>query len=125
VAAADIERFAGYDTGLIFALMHGVGIHDPRHDLGVGIDVGRRDIAIRADDVHDHRRVTAGQALELGFAQFAWVADDPAFGAAEGQVDDRAFPGHPSCERPDLVEVGVNLVSGGNSGVDRGVLRTS
>ena len=39
------------------------------------------------------------------------VADDAALGAAEGQVDDGALPGHPHGERRDLVQRHVGVVA--------------
>ena len=93
--AADVDRLAGDDGGDGVAFVHGVGVHDPGHDLGVGADIGGRNIPIGADEEADLGRVSPGQALKLGQAQFAGIDDDPAFGSAVGQVHQRAFPSHP------------------------------
>src|SRR6185295_13563086 len=51
--------------------------------------------------------VAAGDALEFEVGEHARVADDSAFRAAEGDVDDRALPGHPGGEGADFVEGNV------------------
>ena len=53
--AADRDRLAGDDAGDGVAAVHRDGVHDPGHRLGVGPDVGRRDVRVGPDD-----------ALELG-----------------------------------------------------------
>ena len=40
--SAELERLAGDDRRRRVADVHGVGVHHPRHDLLVGVDVGRR-----------------------------------------------------------------------------------
>src|SRR5690606_24866350 len=52
-------------------------------------------------------RVTARQALELVHAERERIADDAALRAAEGNVDHGALPGHPCCQRLDLIEAHV------------------
>ena len=101
--AADRERLAGDDAEDGMALVHRVGVEDPRHHARVGADVGSRDVLLGADLVDDLARVAARQALELTARELLRVADDAALGAAEGQAHQRALPGHPHRERLDLV----------------------
>ena len=48
--------------------------------------------------------VAARDALQFALRQQRGVADDAALGAAERNVDDRAFPGHPGGQRAHFVE---------------------
>ena len=66
--AAHLERLAGDDRRLRVADVHRVGVHDPRHDLLVGVDVRRRDVLFRADRLDDFGDVAARERLELAAA---------------------------------------------------------
>src|ERR1039457_3909955 len=48
--AADVDGFSGHACRYRLAHVHGVGIHHPRHDLFVGIDVGGGNVFFRADE---------------------------------------------------------------------------
>ena len=48
--AANVDGLAGDDGGHGLAHVHGVGVHDPRHGLFVGIDVGGGDVFFGADE---------------------------------------------------------------------------
>ena len=109
LGAADGDGLAGDDGGDGVADVHGVGVHDPGHDLPVGADVGGGDVAVWADQQADLGGVATGEVLQLGAGQGAWVADDAPLGAAEGDVDQGALPGHPHGEGADLVNVGVRV----------------
>ena len=85
----------GHDAGDGLAHVHRVGVHEPRHDLRGGADVGRRDILIGPDDLDQFGGVAAGDALEFGGGKLVGIARHPALGAAVRQVDRRALPGHP------------------------------
>ena len=110
--AAQVERLAGHARRHGVAHVHGVGVHDPRHGLLVGVHVGRGDIALRADVVQDFRRVAPRDALQFALGELLRVADDAALGAAEGNVDHRAFPGHLGREAADFVQRHVRDRSG-------------
>ena len=86
------------------ALVHGIGIHDPRHHPLVGVHVGRRDVAVGAEGVDDRRGVAAGDPLELPVGHRRRIADHAALGAAEGHVHHRALPRHPGGEGLHFVE---------------------
>ncbi len=90
--------------------MHTVGVHHPRHDLVVGVDVGRRHVLLRADQIHDLRDVAPRQRLDLAPRHLRRIADHAALAAAERDVGDGAFPGHPRRERGDLVQGDVGVV---------------
>ena len=109
--AADVQRLAGDHAGHRVPLVHRVGVHHPGHGLLVGVHVGRGNILFRPDEVDDLRCVASGHALQLAPAHILWVADDPALGATEGDVDHRAFPGHPTGQRPHLVQAHVRRVA--------------
>ena len=91
--------------------MHGVGVHDPRHGLLVGVHVGSGNIFFRSDEFDEFRGVAASHALEFALRHFLGVADDAALGSAEGDVDDGALPGHPAGEGADFVEGDVGGVA--------------
>ena len=90
---------------------HAVGVHDPSHDLRVGVDVRGRDVLVRADDGGNLVGVAASQVLQFVFGELVGIADNSALGATEGNVDDGAFPGHPGGERFDFVESDVGMIA--------------
>ena len=104
LAAADLHRLAGHDGGHRVAVAHRVGVHHPGHDAGVGAHVGGGDVAVGADDRLEFGDEAAAQVLQFAVAQRGRVDDDAALGAAVGQVDDGALPGHPHGEGAHLVE---------------------
>ena len=109
--SAQIHRLAGDDRGLGVADVHAVGVHHPRHDLLVGVDVGRRHVLLGADGIDDLGDVAPRERLELAARHPRRVADDAAFAAAERDVRDRALPGHPRRERRHLVERHVRVIA--------------
>ena len=56
------QRLAGDDGRDRIAVVHGVGVHDPGHDLRVGVDVGRGDVAVRPDECLRSRWHSGGSA---------------------------------------------------------------
>ena len=102
--AAERNRLARDDAERRVALRHRERVHDPGHVLGRRVDVGRRDVAVVAEDDGDLGRVAPGQPLVLVHRERLRVDRDAALGAAEGDVDDGALPGHPHRQRLDLVE---------------------
>ena len=52
--------------------VHAVGVHHPRHDLIVGVDVGRGHVLLRTDGVDDFRDVPSGERLELAARRDGW-----------------------------------------------------
>ena len=109
--AAEGDGLAGDDGGDGLAHVHGVGVHDPGHGLLVGVHVGGGDVFFRADELDERGGVAAGHAFELALGHGLGIADDAALGAAEGDVDDGAFPGHPGSECADFVEGDIRGVA--------------
>ena len=91
--------------------MHGVGIHDPGHGLLVGVHVRGGNVFFRADELNESGCVAPGHPLELALAHVLGIADDAAFGAPEGNVDDGALPRHPRGESADFIERDIGRVS--------------
>ena len=109
--AAEVDGLAGDDRGHGLAHVHGVGVHDPGHGLLVGAHVGRGNVFFRPDELDQLGGVAAGHALQLALGHLLGVADDAALGAAEGDVDHRALPGHPGGQGADFVERDVGRVA--------------
>ncbi len=109
--SADIDRLAGHDGGHGLAHVHGVGVHHPGHDLFVGVDVGGGDILLRANEFDELRGIAARHTLDFAHRHFVRVADHAALGAAEGDVDHGALPGHPTGERAHFIERDVGCVA--------------
>ena len=65
LGAAEADRLAGDDARDRVADVHRVGVHHPGHDLGVGVDVRRRDVLLGTDEDLDLGGEAAGQALQL------------------------------------------------------------
>ena len=117
---ANVDGLSGHARRYRLAHVHGVGVHHPRHDLFVGIDVGGGNVFFRADEFDQLRGVAPGHALDFAHRHFVGIADHAALGAAEGDVDDRALPGHPAGQRAHFVERDVGSVAdaalGGTAG---------
>ena len=109
--AADVDRLAGDHAGHRLAHVHGVGVHDPRHGLLVGVHVRRGNVLLRPDELDDLRGVAARHALQLALAHALGIADDAALGSAEGNIDDRALPGHPTGQRAHFVQRDIGRVA--------------
>ena len=109
--AAHLDRLAGDHRRRRVADVHAVGVHDPRHDLIVGVDVGRGHVLLGSDRVDDFRDVAARQRLELAPRHPRGIADDAALAAAERDVRDGALPRHPGGQRRDLVERHVGVIA--------------
>ena len=65
VRAAHLDRLAGDHGGGGAAHVHGVGVHDPGHGLLVGAQVGRGNVALRAEPLAQLRGVAARDAFEF------------------------------------------------------------
>ena len=111
LGAAEADRLAGDDARDRVAGVHRVGVHHPGHDLGVGVDVRRRDVLLGPDQDLDLGEEAPGQALELLLAELLGIDDHAALAAAVRDADDRALPGHPHREGLDLVERDVLVVA--------------
>src|SRR6266852_982242 len=91
--------------------MHRVSVHDPGHDAVVGADIRRGHVTLRADDIHQLRRVAPCDAFEFEIGQQLGIADDAALRAAERNIYYGAFPCHPRRQRPDLIQGHVRSVA--------------
>ena len=109
--AAEHDGLAGHDRGLGVPDVHGVRVHDPRHHLLVGVDVGRRHVLVRPDGVDDLGDVAAGERLDFATRHPRRVADDSAFAAAEGDLRDGALPGHPRRQRRDFIQADIGVIA--------------
>src|SRR5262247_1188694 len=63
--AASRQRLASHDGGHRVAGVHGKGVHDPRHRLGVGAHVRSRNVLLGPELVHQLGRVPPGDPLDL------------------------------------------------------------
>ena len=84
--------------------VHRISIHDPRHDFVIGVDVRRGNVALGAEEFHDLGSVAAREPFQFAEGEQIGIADDAAFGAAEGNVDDGALPRHPGGQGAHLVQ---------------------
>ena len=110
--SAHLDRLAGHHRGRRCGRRACcVGVHDPRHDLLVGVDVGRGHVLLGADRVDDFGDVAARERLELALRHLRRIADDAALAAAERNVRDGALPGHPRRERRHFVERHAGVVA--------------
>ena len=65
VGAAEGQRLARDHTRHHIAFVHAVGIHDPGHDLLVGVDVRRGNVFFGTDDFHQLGGEAPGHAFQL------------------------------------------------------------
>ncbi len=109
--SAHIQRLAGDHRRDRLAHVHGVGVHHPCHGLLVGIDVGRGNIFLRPDELDQLGGVTPGHALQFAARHVLGIADDAALGAAEWDIDYRAFPGHPAGQGAYFIQRHIGSVT--------------
>ena len=88
-----------------------VGVHEPRHDLLVGPQVGGGDVCLRPDHVDDLHREPAGDPLQLGPGETHRVDPHPALGAPERDSHDGALPGHQHGQGRHLAQVDVRGIA--------------
>src|SRR5215469_598998 len=94
-AATNGQRFPSDHSWYGIALVHGIGIHDPGHDLGIRVHIWSGNITIGANQDRNLGSIAACKTFEFGARELVWIADDTAFSASEGNIDDGALPGHP------------------------------
>ena len=109
--SAHVFRLAGDDSRDRLAHVHGIGIHDPRHGLLVGVHVGSGNIFFRPDEFEQLSGVAARHTFEFAARHFLGIADDAALGSAKWNVDDSALPRHPAGECADFVESNVRAIA--------------
>ena len=102
--AAKAHGLTGDDARDKIPARHAIRIHDPGHDLGIGVDVGRRDVLPGADDGQNSACVPPREMFDFVGRHLLGVAGDAAFAAAERNIHHGAFPGHPRGESLNLVE---------------------
>ena len=87
---------------------------------GVGVDIGGRNIAVRADQETDLRGEAARHPLQLPKRELLRINGDAALRATEGDIDDGALPRHPHRQGFHLVEGDVLVIAqaalGGTTG---------
>ena len=109
---AQVERLAGHDREVVLPWMHHrVGVVDPGHRLGVGVQVGCRDVGEGPDVIAEGGDEAAGEAPLLVLRQRLRVALDASLGTAEGDVREGALPRHEGGEGDHLVLVDVGVVA--------------
>src|ERR1043166_120854 len=106
-----VDWFTGYHCGDSVTRVHRIGVHDPGHGLLVGIHVGGGHVLLRSDEVQEFSRVAAGHALDFADRHLLRIANDAAFGAAEGHIHYCTFPRHPRCQRAHFVESDIRSVT--------------
>ena len=109
--SAHVQRLAGDNSRNGLPHVHGVGVHHPRHGLFVGVDVGRGNVFLGADELDELGGVAAGHALQFAARHVLGIANDSALGSAEGDVHHGALPGHPTGEGANFIERYVGRVA--------------
>jgi len=86
-------------------------VHDPAHDLGVGVDVGRRDVGRRSDDLLHLLHKANGDLEQVPLGHRAGIAVDTALGAAIGNLDNGCLPGHEVGQRRGVIFIHRRVVA--------------
>src|SRR5579864_9701027 len=109
--SADVDGLSGHHRRHGLAHVHGISVHHPGHDLFVGIHVGGGNVFLRSDEFDQFGGVTAGHALHFTHRHFVRIADHASLGAAKGNVDHSALPGHPTGKGAHFIERDVGGVA--------------
>src|SRR5436309_2148730 len=108
--AAERDRLPGHGRGRV-AVPARVLVEDPGHDLRVGGDVGRWNVAVRPEHDGNALREAAGEALQLELGELLGIHGDAALRAAERDVHERGLPRHDGREAQHLVVVRLRVVA--------------
>jgi hypothetical protein len=103
-ASAHRHGFPGDDAEHRAPHSHGIGVHDPRHHLLVGADVGGGNIAVGAEQQRDLAGVASREALELRARQRGGSDPHAALRSSVGEIHHCVLHRHPRRERHDLGE---------------------
>ena len=93
------------------ALHHGVGIHDPRHRLRIGVHVRRWNILVRSDQRQNFASEPARHPFQFALGHALRIADDAALCSAERHVHHRRLPGHPRRQRFHFIQRNVGMIA--------------
>ena len=87
--------------------MHRIRVHDPSHGLFVRIHVRRRHIFFRPDEVEQLRGIAASHSFELTHRHLLRITNDSSLCSTKRNIDHSTFPGHPRCQRSNLVDIHI------------------
>src|SRR5579883_1069565 len=102
-ASTEYQRLACYYARLGPMRVHRIGIEDPRHDLLVRIDVRCRNVTVRSEHIEHVCCKAPRDLFDLLHRELARVATDTALCSTKRNIYNSALPGHPRCERFDLI----------------------
>ena len=123
--AAEHDRLAGDHRRRGMADDVGVFVGHPPHHRGVGIDIGGGNVPVGTDEVVKRADVGAAQPFQFEVREPLGVHRHSALGAAERQVDDGAFEGHPKSQGHHLVQGDAGVVADSPLGGAAGVVVTA
>ena len=109
--SADVDGLAGNARRHRLPHVHGVGIHHPRHDLFVGIDVRGRNIFFWSDEFNQFGSIAPRHALDFAHRHLVGIANYAALRPAERDVDYGALPGHPTGQGAHFIERDIRRVA--------------
>ncbi len=108
---SDFNRLAGNDSGNGISLEHAVSIHNPAHDLRIGVDVRRRNILLRTDQGKNHSGIPSRKPFELPMGKLPGVDLHPAFCSSVRDIDHCTFKGHPRRKRFHFIHVHIFVIA--------------
>ena len=92
-------------------MSHGVGVHKPRHDLCVGVNIRRRDVFVRPDEGAKLIGIASGEPFQFVAREFPGITDDAALGSAKRNVDGGALPRHPRGQSFHFIKGDIRVVA--------------
>src|SRR5205823_10905173 len=94
--ATDVDRFSGDDRSHRLPHVHGIGVHNPRHGLLVGVDVRSGNVFFRPNELEQFGGIPPGHALQFSHRHLVRIANHSTLGAAKRTVHHRTSPVHPT-----------------------------
>ncbi len=102
---------------------HGVSVHNPRHGLRVGINIGRGNVLRGPDDRQNFAGIAPRHPFEFALGHALGVTNHAALRAAERHVQHGGLPRHPGRQRFYLIQRYVGMVADASfSGSSRDVV---
>lgn len=99
------HRLSGDDLVDRLALIHGIGVHEPGHDLRVRAHIGGHYVGMRTDQRDHLLHVAPRERLEFARRQGVRINRNASLGSPIGKSRQRTFPAHPDRQGGDFADI--------------------
>ena len=105
-----IHWLSGHTSRNGVTLLHGNGIHDPRHNLAIGTNVWCWDIRSFTQNDANFGRISSGELLNFAQTQLFSIDFNRALSSTIRNINNGALPRHPHRKRCSFMNVNINVI---------------